>query len=73
MNLIDKIPLAGLIAVTVLMALAPFSPQPHLLEKFSMLMAGTLTNPVDIFDVFWHLLPAAILLIKLYRSRQQRS
>ena len=70
MNLIDKIPTPGLIAVTLLMALAPFSPQPHLLEKFNMLMAGTLGKPVDIFDVFWHLLPGIILAIKLVRARK---
>jgi hypothetical protein len=70
MNLIDKIPTPGLIAVTLLMTLAPFSPQPHLLEKFNMLMAGTLGKPVDIFDIFWHLLPGIILTIKLVRAHK---
>jgi hypothetical protein len=71
MNLIDRIPTPGLIAATLLMVLAPFSPQPHLLEKYFMLMAGTLNQPIDLFDVLWHLLPAIVLAIKIYRQRMQ--
>ena len=68
MEWIDKIPTAGLIIVAVLLALAPFSPEPHLVEKFKMLKAGTLTRPLDIFDVFWHLSPSILLAIKLIRA-----
>jgi hypothetical protein len=28
----------------------------------------TLTKPLEIFDVFWHLLPAVLLDMKLYRN-----
>jgi len=68
MEWIDKIPTAGLIIVAILLALAPFSPEPHLVEKFKMLKAGTLTRPLDIFDVFWHLSPSILLAIKLFRA-----
>ncbi len=64
LDFIREIPYPLLIAATIFMALAPFSPEPHLVEKFRMLSQGTLTKPLDIFDLFWHLLPAALLLTK---------
>lgn len=64
---LDKIPLLFLVFIAVLMALAPFTPEPHLWEKYKMLRAGTLNKPLDIFDVFWHLLPTFLLIIKLVR------
>ncbi len=68
MEWLDKIPTGLLIAAAILMALAPFSPEPHLVEKYRMFMAGNLRKPLDIFDVFWHLLPSALLALKLFRS-----
>jgi hypothetical protein len=69
MVFLDRIPYPLLIGLTVLMALAPFAPEPHLLEKLRMVMSGLLTKPIDIFDLFWHLLPAIVLLLKLWRDR----
>jgi hypothetical protein len=66
--LIDKLSYAVIIPLAVLMLLAPFRPMPHVLEKLNMLMNGTLSRPVDIFDLFFHLIPALIVLLKLYRS-----
>ena len=65
---LDKIPYAILILVAVLMLLAPFRPMPHVLEKLIMLKNGTLNRPIDIFDLFYHLIPTILLGIKLYRS-----
>ena len=70
MRFIDDIPLPLLIAVALLMLGAPFAPEPHLVEKARMLAAGTLTRPIDIFDVFWHLLPTALLAVKMARRRR---
>ena len=67
MNWIDKIPLAVLIVITVLMALAPMSGGSHLVEKSNMLLNGTLVKPIDIFDLFMHGTPAVLLLIRLIR------
>ncbi len=67
MSFIDRIPLMYLVLITIFLGLAPFFPEPHLWEKLKMLAAGTLTKPLDIFDLFWHGWPIAILLIKLYR------
>lgn len=72
MSLIDRIPLPLLVFLTLFMLGAPFVPEPHLLEKLRMLAAGTLTRPIDIFDVFWHLLPAALLGVRLARRRNRR-
>jgi len=66
--LIDKLSYAVIIPMAVLMLLAPFRPMPHVLEKLNMLMNGTLSRPVDIFDLFFHLIPALLVLLKLYRS-----
>ena len=65
---LDKIPYSILIVVAILMLLAPFKPMPHVLEKLIMLKNGTLTKPIDIFDLFYHLIPTIILLLKIYRG-----
>ena len=64
-GLLEKIPYTILVPVTVLMLLAPFKPMPHVYEKLIMLKEGTLSRPVDIFDLFYHLTPLVILIIKV--------
>lgn len=65
---LDKIPYMLLIVIAVFMLLAPFRPMPHVIEKLIMLKNGTLTKPIDIFDLFYHLVPTIILLVKVYRD-----
>ena len=65
---LDKIPYSILIIAAIFMILAPFKPMPHVLEKLIMLKNGTLTKPIDIFDLFYHLIPTIILLLKIYRN-----
>lgn len=72
MHLLDKLPIGLILPVAVLMALAPFVPEPHLWEKLKMLAAGTLSRPIDIFDLFWHLLPLIVLGLKLGRMARRR-
>lgn len=50
-----------LIPLVLLLGFAPFLPQPHIVEKIRMLMAGTLKRPLDIFDLVWHAWPFALL------------
>jgi len=69
-KLIDKIPLLPLTVAAIFMMLAPFSPEPHLLEKTRMLMNGELTKGIDIFDLFWHSLFVIVLLIRLARFKK---
>ena len=67
MKWLDNIPMAPLVVGAVLMGLAPFRPQPHLWEKLNMLFAGTLTRPIDIFDLFLHTFLIILVLLKLVR------
>lgn len=64
-NLLDKLPLAPLLIFSVLLGLAPFVPEPHLWEKLRMLGTGTLTEPMDMFDLLMHSAPALLLVAKL--------
>jgi hypothetical protein len=70
MKLLDQIPYLPLILLAVFMLLAPFRPMPHVLEKLIMLKNGVLTRPLDIFDLFFHLVPSVILLLKWIRGMQ---
>jgi hypothetical protein len=72
MSWIDRIPLAPLAIVAVLLGLAPFTPEPHLWEKLKMLAAGDLTRPIDIFDLFLHGTPVVLLAVRLVRDWRRR-
>jgi hypothetical protein len=67
-SFLDKIPYAFLIIIAVLMLLLPFKPMPHVVEKLIMLKNGVLTKPIDIFDLFYHLIPTILLAIKIVRD-----
>lgn len=67
---IDRIPLLPLTVAAIFMALAPFSPEPHLLEKSRMLINGELSKPIDIFDLFWHSFLIVLLAIRLIRYKK---
>ena len=43
---LDRISLPLLAVAALFLALAPFTPQPHLWEKLNMLAAGTLVRPL---------------------------
>jgi hypothetical protein len=72
MKWLDKIPLSLLLPLAVVMALAPFSPEPHLWEKLKMLASGTLVRPIDIFDLFLHGTPLLLLALKLLSGFSRR-
>jgi hypothetical protein len=65
-NLFNKIPLPLLVVVCLTLGLAPFTPEPHLLEKLRMLTEGQLAKPIDIFDLVLHGTPWILLVLKLY-------
>jgi hypothetical protein len=64
---LDKIPLSLLIVLSLTLGLAPFFPEPHLWEKLKMLVQGTLTRPIDIFDLVLHAAAPFLLILKLLR------
>jgi len=67
MGLLDRFPLGWLIAIALWLAVAPIVPEPHLIEKLRMLSQGTLTRPLDIFDLLLHSVPLLLLGIRLWR------
>ncbi len=67
MKWLDKLPLLPLVIGALALGLAPFFPEPHLVEKLKMLAAGTLTRPLDIFDLFLHGSFPLLLVLKLAR------
>ncbi len=71
-SLLDSIPLPVAILACLTLGLAPFVPEPHIWEKLKMLTAGTLTRPVDIFDLAFHGLPWLLLTAKLVRMATVR-
>ena len=72
MNFLDQIPLAFLVVACLTLGLAPFVPEPHIWEKLKMLASGTLSKPIDIFDLFWHAWPFLLLTAKLIRIGTNR-
>jgi len=68
MKWLDRISLGTLLILAVLLGLAPFTPEPHLLEKLRMLSQGELHKPIDIFDLFMHGTPAMLVVLKLVGS-----
>jgi hypothetical protein len=68
MKLIDRLPLIPLAIVAVFLALAPVQPEPHLWQKLKMLADGTLSKPIDIFDLFLHGTPLVVFVLRLYRE-----
>ena len=74
---IDGIPLQMLIVMTIFLGLAPYLPfmvePPHLFTKLGMLVNGTLTRPIDIFDLFLHGTPAVLLSIRVVRMLRRKA
>lgn len=70
---IDDLPLPVVALAALAFALAPLSPEPHLWEKLKMLAEGTLSRPIDIFDLFLHGLPQLLLITKLLRGTRAAS
>jgi len=63
---LNRLDWAVLIIAAVLLGLAPFRPEPHLVEKWRMLAHGTLRRPIDILDLLFHLSPLFLITLKLF-------
>lgn len=68
---LDHIAWKWLLLLTVWMMVAPITPEPHLIEKLRMLWQGSLTRPLDIFDLLFHLAPLGLVALK-YRHEKRR-
>lgn len=58
-----------LVALALMLALAPLIPRPHLVETTTMLVAGELTEAVYIFDFFMHSAGLVLVGAKVLRDR----
>lgn len=67
MKWLDNFSFPVLIILSLFLGSAPLGDQPHLLEKINMLMAGTLVQPIDIFDLLMHSTPIILLGLKTIR------
>jgi hypothetical protein len=70
MKWLDKVPLITVVLIALTLGLAPFTPEPHVWEKLKMLFGGTLSKPIDIFDLVLHGTPWVVLILKLVRMVQ---
>jgi hypothetical protein len=55
------LPYRLLVPVALILGGAPFRPEPHLIAKLRLLSAGSLTRPLDIFDLALHGSPLVLL------------
>lgn len=69
---LDSLPLNIVVILALALGLAPFFPEPHLVEKIRMLAQGQLSRPVDIVDLLMHAAPIALLAAKLIRMAMLR-
>jgi len=61
---IREVPWWLLVVACLTLGLAPFRPQPHVVEKLGMLADGTLTAPLDVFDLLLHGTPWLLLALR---------
>ena len=73
MGFIDRTDIRFFVVAALLLGLAPFVPEPHVWEKLKMLADGTLSKPIDIFDLLMHGTPWILLAIKLVRMNKKAS
>lgn len=56
-----------LVILCLTLGLAPYNP-PHIWEKLMMLARGKLVRPLDWFDLLFHAIPWALLVLKGFYS-----
>jgi hypothetical protein len=65
LKFLDSVPLPFFVVLALFLGLAPFFPEPHLVEKIRMLLNGELKRAIDIFDLLLHATPWVLLVLKL--------
>lgn len=65
MQWLNAIPLHIIVIMCMTLGLAPFAPEPHVVEKLRMLASGNLHRMVDIGDLLMHGSPWILLILKL--------
>ena len=65
---LDRLPWIWLLLLAACMAVAPITPEPHLVEKLRLLAQGALVRPIDILDLAMHATPLLLVVVKLWRQ-----
>ena len=65
LHFFSAIPWTVVIILCATLGLAPFTPQPHIVEKLILLKNGQLNSFIDIFDFLLHVSPFILLLVKI--------
>ena len=68
LKLLDRLPWIWLLLLAGWLAIAPITPEPHLVEKLRLLAQGELVRPLDILDLAMHATPLFLVLLKLWRQ-----
>ena len=69
--ILDMVPWPVAIVICLTLGLAPFLPEPHIVEKLRLLAEGRLSRPIDVFDLLMHALPFALAAAKLAAIRSK--
>jgi len=69
---LDHLPIAPLAIAAVLLGLSPPLAEPHLWQKFKLLVANELHQSIDIWDFLLHLSLIVVLALKLVRMNGLR-
>lgn len=72
MKILDSLSFTWLVPIALILAVLPVHPQPHLIEKLTMLFQNNLTKPIDIFDLVLHGAPLLVLSMKIVYSLHKR-
>jgi hypothetical protein len=67
LNWLDRLAWIWLLPLAAWMAIAPITPEPHLVEKLRLLFQGALVRPIDILDLALHAAPLFLVALKLWR------
>ena len=71
MRILDQLPWIVVIGLCATLGLAPYAPEPHVIEKLKMLAAGELARGIDWLDLALHGLPWALLIAKTLRQTRR--
>lgn len=69
---LDRLPWIWFLPLAAWLAVAPITPEPHLVEKLRLLSQGELTRPLDVFDLAMHATPLLLVALKLWRQLRAR-
>lgn len=64
-DLLLRVPVTVLVMACLTLGLAPFTPEPHVVQKLRMLATGALRAPLDRLDLVLHGTPWVLIVARL--------